>query len=128
MKAMFSIFLLTIHLFTATELSQFFKLPVLLDHYTEHQAQDKALTFTSFIYRHYFTDHSKDGHTERDNQLPFHSHEDCLTLKVSVAAPVFFQQISIQLIPIEVKTVFGFFNQNIPSAHLSTIWQPPKSA
>ena len=126
MKAMLSILLLTVHLFTATELCQLFKLPVLLEHYTEHQVKDATLSFTSFLYRHYFTDHSSDGHNDRDNQLPFHSHEDCCTLKVSICPPVVFQNVSFQLLPIEIRYTFGFFDQNIPLAHLSNIWQPPK--
>ncbi len=126
MKTAVAFFLLMIHLFAATELSQLFKLPVLFKHFEEHKQKEASISFGSFLYRHYFTDRQSDGHPERDNQLPFHSHEDCVSLKLSVFPPVNFEGIVVHVLPLEKNKIFSFSDQNIPLTYLSSIWQPPK--
>jgi len=128
MKAVVSILLLTIHLFTATEVSQLIKLPVLFEHYNEHKQEEASITFASFLYRHYFTDHSNDGHPDRDSQLPFHSHEHCSGHQLVVLPTHYDQVISLPVLPVEQKQNFSFSDQCIPLVYLSCIWQPPKAA
>jgi len=127
MRVAVSFLLLTIHLFTATELSQLFKLPVLLEHFGEHKQKDASISFGSFLYRHYFTDHSNDGHSERDKQLPFHSHEDCVSMKLSVCPPITFGDFALTVLPIEENITFSFSDHYITFNFLSSIWQPPKT-
>jgi hypothetical protein len=60
-KAAISKFLIIIYLFSATELNQLLKLPVLFSHFIEHQKQDPLISFGEFLYHHYAVDHDDDG-------------------------------------------------------------------
>ncbi len=126
MKVVVSIFLLTIHLFSATEFNQLLKIPVLFEHYNEHKQEETSITFGAFLYRHYFTDHSSDEHPERDCQLPFHSHDHCSGHQLVVLPTGCYQSISLPTLPVEKKQTFSFSDQCIPLVYLSCIWQPPK--
>jgi hypothetical protein len=118
-----SIFLLTIHFFAATELTQLFKLPVLLEHFNQHQQKDKTLSFGTFLYQHYVADQNNGDHDE----LPFHSHDSCITLSVSVCPPTFLVGIDVPVVYMETRHNTIFSDQSIPLTYLSTIWQPPRT-
>jgi len=51
---------LAIYLLGATELSQLLKIPLLIEHYTEHKLDNGNLSLLSFMYMHYVGD---DGDT-----------------------------------------------------------------
>jgi hypothetical protein len=122
-----AVFLLCIHFFAATELTQLFKLPVLLEHYDEHKQKDKALSFGSFLYQHYVADQHNADHPDRDHELPFHSHEDCISFKVSICSPFLFEGLSVPVVYMEKDHKTSFSDHTILFTYLSTIWQPPKT-
>lgn len=49
---------------------QFYKLPVLLEHFSEHQ-QRGNVSFIDFLEMHYWGEDLNDDDTDRDMQLPF---------------------------------------------------------
>lgn len=49
---------------------QFYKLPVLIDHFNEHK-QIRNLSFIDFLEMHYWGEDEKDNDADRDMQLPF---------------------------------------------------------
>lgn len=49
---------------------QFYKLPVLLQHFKEHQ-EIKKISFIDFLEMHYWGEDAKDNDADRDMQLPF---------------------------------------------------------
>lgn len=49
---------------------QFYKLPVLIEHFKEHQ-QIRNLSFIDFLEMHYWGEDEKDNDADRDMQLPF---------------------------------------------------------
>lgn len=49
---------------------QFYKLPILLEHFKEHQ-QRHDISFFDFLEMHYWGEDLKDNDSDRDMQLPF---------------------------------------------------------
>ncbi len=48
-----------------------FKVPVLIQHFAEHQAINNDLTFSAFFEMHYGKPYEKQTGDERDNKLPY---------------------------------------------------------
>jgi hypothetical protein len=49
---------------------QFYKLPVLIEHFKEHQ-QIRSVSFIDFLAMHYWGEDQNDNDADRDMQLPF---------------------------------------------------------
>jgi hypothetical protein len=54
-----------------TELHEFVKLPILFEHYAEHQQRKSDLKFMEFLSMHYWGDDMDDDDNSRDMELPF---------------------------------------------------------
>ncbi|MEO9021380.1 MAG: hypothetical protein ABI237_05335 [Ginsengibacter sp.] len=126
MKKLFAILFLSIYLFSTTELSQLLKIPLLVEHFTEHREENSQLTLWHFLYMHYAMDDVHDADYAKDMKLPFKSHDNCVassiinvylpSQKVIITKPV-------QLIKSQhFKTREPF----LQSAFQSNIWQPPR--
>ena len=126
MKALISKFLIIVYLFSATELNQLLKLPLLFSHFVEHQKQDPFMTFGGFLYHHYAIDHGDDGDAATDNKLPFKSHDHSCSFVFPISIFNTIQLSQVNTIILEKKDILLFSTTNIISAYLSTIWQPPK--
>jgi hypothetical protein len=83
MRKIVSIFLLAIYMLCFSELQQFLKIPVLVQHYTEHKAGDPSISFFDFLFNHYTNILEQDADYQRDQQLPFRTTE-CLVYSVSI--------------------------------------------
>ncbi len=127
LKKITSIFFLTLYLFSTTEANELLKLPVIFQHYAEHQQEDKSISFLQFLDIHYMHGSPKDKDYERDMQLPFKTPTQCISSIVPEFVPLM-PEISIDK-PIELSENKKSFpkTQFILSSYLSNIWQPPKS-
>ncbi|MDN4013664.1 hypothetical protein QX233_14395 [Chryseobacterium gambrini] len=118
--------MLSLYLVSTTELYQFLKIPVLIEHYLEHKEQNPKLTIGSFFKIHY-DNPVKDSDYTKDQQLPFVSHAAHLIIVCTPATPFTFQLSDKESNPIiKSKQTFYksiFYNKDI----LNSIWQPPKS-
>src|SRR5437763_16631069 len=88
LRRVIAILLLSIQLFTCTELCQVFKAPVLFQHYHEHKGADKSLTFLSFLREHYLNSNESDPAYARDMQLPFKSGAGVLLVSHNISIPI----------------------------------------
>jgi hypothetical protein len=126
LKKYISIFFFITYLLSATEAHQFFKLPVIFQHYSEHKAEDNSISLLQFLAMHYLHGSPKDKDYARDMQLPFKTSGDCL----SSIAPAFVPALG--EFSIEIPLTIFKEESSIPqlqfilSAYLSNIWQPPK--
>lgn len=66
-----SLLFLSAYLLAFTPFREVLKLPVLIEHYTEHRTADPNLSFFAFFSMHYLHGSPKDADYERDMQLPF---------------------------------------------------------
>jgi hypothetical protein len=126
MKNSFIILLLSVYLISSTELHQLIKLPTLVEHFIEHKKENNNLSLWSFLYMHYASEHGTKSDNEHDSKLPFKSHSECssqvLTITPLPHHPDFIKPVFSE------KKDFLMYNENfLSSAHLSSVWQPPKS-
>ena len=126
LKKLTAIFFFAVYLLSSAEVHQLFKLPVVFQHFAEHQLEDRNITFLQFLDMHYMHGSPMDKDHDRDMQLPFKATGDCLatttafvplTAQVSIPAPI----------KISGKKKYIIKHQYLVSAYLSAIWQPPKS-
>ena len=107
------------------------KLPILVQHYMEHQQEDSKITFTQFLYMHYSEESHHPGTHDKDMKLPFKAHDNCISFLSAVYAP----SAPVQEIVLQPRPMFGaekklyfYYNNPLSSSFLSTIWQPPRTA
>lgn len=125
MKKWIALFFFVIITLSQTEVHQLLRLPILFEHYSEHKAQNGALTFSDFLLMHYASSNHKDADHQRDSQLPFKSHECPATINMHT---LFVEQhaINIEIPAVQEVEITNFYVAIIPDSHLSDIWQPPK--
>ena len=124
LKKPISIFFLTVYLFSVTEASQLFKLPVLFQHFAEHKKENPNISVVNFIVLHYLSGNIKDKDYEKDMQLPFKT-ADCATA-FSVATTPNYYQVIIEPPFAESYTYPALKNNYILPNHPNDIWQPPR--
>lgn len=127
MKRHFSIFILTIYLFSFTEVKEVLKIPALIEHYQEHKSENKNISIIGFIALHYLSGSQKDSDYEKDMKLPFKAHEIS-----SVSFAIQDLPKSFELNLAQTKKFFEEKNQNFHYAesfinpHLLSFFQPPE--
>lgn len=111
---------------SATELGQLVKLPLLVEHFAEHKKEDKDLNLWQFLRMHYANGNPKDADYDKDMQLPFKTSDD-----VSIGAGAYITSASYAIVEkplyFEVKSYFISNESFLSAAHLSSIWQPPRT-
>ena len=117
-----TILFLSIYMLSATEISQVFKLPKLIEHVRAHQ-----LSLWQFLSMHYGQGNVFDTDYNEDMKLPFKTENNTVALTSSAYFP-FLSTVSIA-VPTEFteKNTYFITDQFILSNYLSNIWQPPKS-
>ncbi len=120
-----AIFFLTLLLLAQTPLQQVLRLPVFIEHFKEHRAEDPKLSLAAFIVLHYFSGNPKDDDYDRDMQLPFRA-QDLVLISSTVVLPA-------QVEPDFTQPVFEPFVYPLLSEeaalprHPFDIFQPPRS-
>ena len=121
-KRILSIFFLALYLISFTELHQVLRLPLLVDHFNEHQAQVPDMSFIEFLVMHYETDVPHDA---TDMKLPF---KDCGHSIVASPIAVTTQKISLSESFATPRQEFASaYQEFIPASYLNEIFQPPKA-
>jgi len=120
MKRLVAIHLLFFYLISFTEFSEVLRLPLLIEHYTEHKSKVGDLSFWEFLVMHYETDAA---HDDTDNELPF---KECgHSFTASVALPD--QRLQLQDVNLNSEKRYSlFYFQHAPSLVKQDIFQPPK--
>jgi hypothetical protein len=128
LKKIIAISLLISYQMATTELYQLLKLPILIEHFMEHQEQNKNITLIEFLCLHYANGDVRDADYEKDMKLPFKTHSNnCSANIIAVVANATIK------INFPVKSNFAelrvlIFSKEIAfsSLYLSNIWQPPR--
>lgn len=118
--------LLLLYAAVYTPVSELFKLPALITHFTEHRSEDQSISFLRFLQLHYFNGNPKDADYDRDMQLPFKNGEYTLVSLSAIFIPV--MEKAVPDVPVQVlQTEKGNPSEVfISSVYLSNIWQPPR--
>lgn len=80
----------------------------------------------AFLSEHYSETAPNDGDHEKDKQLPFKSHEECLSQNVWLCEPDAFFAFSLKSFSSPIKTFTLYKTNSFKPSFLSSIWQPPK--
>jgi hypothetical protein len=127
LKQVISIFIALTLLVFSTGLQELAKLPVLFQHYFEHQSLNQEITFAKYLWEHYNSVPHTDADAARDNQLPFKSMDQSGTGLLSLDITPFYS-FPIKLIAkVLLSTPSRYQGEHIPDASGGKIWQPPKS-
>ena len=128
LKKIIAISFCFVYLFSTTELHELIKLPLLIEHFSEHREQNKHITLWQFLYIHYAMGNVRDADYDKDMKLPFKSHDNCvagnttiylsLSEKLSIQNPFQFLE----------KKSFETEDHFLPTSFLSNIWQPPRGS
>lgn len=123
-RKVIAIFFLAVVLLAQSPLQQLLRLPVLLEHFREHQAIGGGISFLDFIQLHYLSGNPKDDDYDRDNQLPFRA-DDVVLMGSMVDVPDNFEM---DLLPAEYKEVsYPLIDcTQLSPSFASGIWQPPR--
>ena len=122
-----AIFLLITYLLTASQLSELFKLPILADHFIEHQDENPNLSFIDFIRIHYMQDVGFDDDFDKDTKLPFKSHSSCHCSNITFLQPVAIFELPQRIaLPLGQKSTNFGYHFSFSTNFLISIWQPPK--
>lgn len=117
-------FLIITFLCANTSIGQLFKIPNLLEHYTEH-TQNIEISFTGFLKLHYLKSlkkHQKEHQKEHHN-LPFKTYEN----NTIVLYSILFTKFQFEIIKTFIVSENNFFYTNCFRSSLqASIWLPPK--
>lgn len=100
-----------------------FRLPILLEHFTEHKTLVADLTFWEFLKTHYESDVK---HDNTDDQLPFKVPGHSFTA-ISMGLPPLKISLTDATLPAKLSYTFDY-KESFFSSSLQAIFQPPKLA
>jgi len=120
-KGKIVIVLLFAYLIGSTEFHQVLRLPLLVEHYTEHRAQVDEMSFWEFLVMHYETDVP---HDDTDMSLPF---KDCHHSSAISFTALTSQKITLTLPSLTLNEPLRIYNHSsLLSSYLDKIFQPPR--
>ena len=129
MKKAVAIFFLSVYMLSFSEMHQFLRIPVLIQHFIEHRHQDPSISLLSFLSLHYIHQFEMDEDHQRDEQLPFR-HADCcaVTTNLSCECPAN-TVMELPVRTVETKNEFILHNEDSHSLlSVADIFQPPRCA
>lgn len=127
MRAIIAALVVLSMLFGQTELHQLARLPHLVHHYLDHQAEEPGTTVVGFLVMHYFSGNVHDEDFGQDERLPFRSHDEHINFNVAqdlFHAPltsIAFHYPSLPLDPVHPEAALSLGER-------TDVWQPPKRA
>jgi len=126
MKKVFTLFLISIYLFSATDIKELLKMNVVMEHYHETVQTDGYVSFVQFLEMHYVTDDNNSKDNNRDVQLPFKS----TNTTVSSSS---FQFVTNQVSSLNFNTSISKEKEYLPtvpsficSNYQAMVWHPPQ--
>jgi hypothetical protein len=128
MKKLGAILFFSLYLLATSGAFQLMKLPVLFDHYTEHQVLNPSISFIDYVILHYINDSPKDVDHDRDLQLPFKTLDQLSSPTPPAFIPEYHIQLYVNSSHISLAKIYLSNDFLIPCNFHSGIWQPPKQA
>jgi len=120
-KRLLAISLLVLYVNSNTELHEIMRLPLLIEHFTEHKKLVGDISFWEFLVMHYNTSASHDAD---DNRLPFKDPAHSFSA-TTLAVPIHRIILNETLLISEVLHISSY-NETFIASHLSDIFQPPR--
>ena len=126
LKKWISILFLSVYLLTATEFNELFKLPLLVEHFMQHNEGNKHIDFWEFLCNHYSTNAIKDSDYDEDMKLPFKS-QSHFEKNNTINSICFDLSVETNNLPsFKVNNFVNTSEQFNNNSSINSIWQPPK--
>lgn len=126
LKKRIAIGMMILLLFAQTPMQQLLKLPKLYTHYSEHKGADASLSFSKFLFIHYYESDNNDKDADQDAQLPFKSND--LHFVGSMFACITPVQIELKHPLPELGNSFAELTIDVCNPLHSDIFQPPRKS
>ncbi len=124
MRKKLTILLISLHLLGNTEAGQLFKIPLLLEHYSQHKKVNQSLGFIDFFVMHYGGDDGTDADNDQDQQLPCHNiHQNTVCITYSPMLTVVSDN---DIYLWETRSYRSLLSGPIPEIPLPVVLQPPR--
>lgn len=123
MSKTFLYILVVIISFNNLFIEQFIKIPVLFEHFEEHQMRNSKIEVLDFISMHYLGNDIDDNDQDRDMELPFKKINIQSSSFVFIPSPIVNIQISIFNHPIERNSLFK--DNLYLNSYLNSLFRPP---
>jgi hypothetical protein len=128
-KKAVAIFFMSIYMLSFSELHQFLRMPVLIQHFIEHRHQDPSISLLSFLNLHYIHQYVKDEDYQRDKQLPFRHTDCCVTYTTICCECPVNSTIEMPERTVETKNEYILHDEdNLSLLAIADIFQPPRRA
>jgi len=111
---------------SATSLYELLKVDVLLEHYAETKKHDGPISFLDFLVMHYITDDGNSKDNDRDEQLPFKSHNNFIASNSFTILLNKAEEPALTPIVADKRDFPGYKNPFITSMYSNTVWNPPR--
>jgi len=127
MKRLIAIAFLSSYLLSSTEMREFLRIPLFIDHFIIHRKQDQ-LSLKEFIVLHYFSGDVRDADWADDVKLPFKHRPEFTAahLAFNLFSPPSFVQPQ-KVFPITTPNYTTYIHSFFPPTQISDIWQPPRA-
>jgi len=126
MKRTILLSFLVIYLLSITELQQILKLPVLVEHFSEHQKIEKKIPFWKFLCLHYPHETVKYNDFDKDTNLPIkNTNRYNSSNHFTILSELKFN-LNTTITSSNNKVKSKYYNRFTNSIFLKSIWQPPK--
>lgn len=119
--------LLSVYVLSTTQVTELLKLPKLFEHYQMHSNWNEHETFLEFLAEHYADDSKQNADYDEDMKLPFKTINIGGNFMVSYVPVTQGFKLAKKMNAVQTIKWSSAPDNLFPSAHLSTIWQPPKS-
>ncbi|MBX2888897.1 MAG: hypothetical protein KF829_09660 [Ferruginibacter sp.] len=125
MRRLVVISFLFIFLSANTAFGELLKLPLLMQHYTEHTQEESAISFIHFLAEHYTGKVNHQHNNHHHDNLPFKTlNAHCGSVISLIPNPIF--SLQKQIFPEDNASIPTYLQSNYADAYLNGIWQPPR--
>ncbi len=101
-------------------------MPILVDHYFDHNEENKNTTLISFLYAHYCIEDGTDIDAAEDKELPFKSTDQINNIHFSSLTPPFISYCIQKTFRLKIENHIDRDETHLPNQYLDAIWQPPR--
>src|SRR6185436_5289083 len=130
-KKAITLFFMCIYMLSFSEIHQFLRIPVLVQHFVEHKKLNPDITLLAYLELHYVHQYVHDDDYQRDNELPFRAADCCIinaTAVLSCECPLN-DEVDVTAHMIETKNEFVLYDEDNHSLlSVADIFQPPRVA
>jgi hypothetical protein len=120
-----AIILLAVYMPAMAGICELLKLPLLAEHYFDHNEDGKHTGFAAYLMQHYITEDGTDNDAAEDSRLPFKSAVNAAGISFIATGPPAQQKLEKPLMLItSAKRIPK--ETSLLSQYINAIWQPPR--